>query len=216
MRTFKLRAQLLFASGYFSYSQVSTKVLNSTCNCLDSLLKDKRNKIDFQFGLENCISRSYQGSLVFKTSDSTELFLSNLEDQLKKNCESFNQCQGILNKMTMEKTESNIKEPKICEIMRVGDFEDLSGTERVVVSMRDSIQIVTFEKTKFYTKSKIIWKDDCSFRVIFIRSSNPYEKLMLKPGDERLTRIIDIKNGKDIIFETGIFGKWFLGRLTKI
>ncbi len=207
---------LIIAYGDSIYSQVSAKVLNSTCNCLDSLMKDKKDKIDFQFGLENCLSRSYQGSLGFKSTDSAELFILDLEDKLRKNCESFNQSQSILKKMMMERTESNIKVAKICEIMRVGDFEDLSGVERVIVSMRDSIQIVTFEKTQLYTKSKVIWMDDCSFRVIFITSTNPYENLMLKPGDERVVRIIDIKNGNEIILETEFWGKWFLGKLTKI
>jgi hypothetical protein len=197
-------------------SQISFNNIDSTCSCLQYLLKTQNSKIDFSIGLENCISISFQEALKFKSPQMVDKYLIDIENQLKSDCQAYIQCQKILYQMSLQKTESKIIDFDNCKIMRTGDFEDNSGSERSIVSMMDSIQIVKFEKTGYYTKSKVIWKDDCSFNLVFVSSTNPYEKLMTKYSDTREIRIIEISEGQKIILEIEFSGLYFIKELTKL
>ena len=215
IRLFILAAIFILTFQY-SFSQNSFKNADSTCTCLESLLEVQNNKVDFSLGLENCLSKSFREAYKFSSSEMVDKYLVDLENFLKSNCMAFNQCQMIINPMYKQKTESRIYNPEICKMFKSGEFEEKGESEKTTVSMMDSIQIVKFEKSGYYTKSKVIWTDNCTFKLVFISSTNPYEKMMTKYGDTREIRIIDITGGKEIILETEFAGLYFLNKLTKL
>ena len=96
----------------------------------------------------------YSGSLC------TDVFVEFIFDRLKNSCPAYNQSYDLLDKLTFQKTESRIREENTCEIMRVGEFEDTISTQKVIMSMRDSFQIMTFGETGMYTKSTIMNVED--------------------------------------------------------
>jgi hypothetical protein len=145
------------------------------------------------------------------------MFAIRVLDQLKSNCDAYNKCYEILDKWTLERSPIRVKNREACRgVMKVGEFEDRSGAEEVIMSMRDSIQVMTFGKEELYTKSKIEWIDDCTYKAIFIESTNPFESSILKKGDEREIRILDIKNSGEIVLEVGMYGRYFLSKVYKL
>jgi hypothetical protein len=192
-------------------------ILQSTCNCLDKLLAVKLDKVEFQFAHDDCHKEVYTKLISMPTQDSADLYYSSFVESMKANCDSYGQSYEVLDKMTLNKSKSKVRHKSDCKkVMRVGEFEDTSGTEKAIMSMQDSIQIMTFGKPELYTKSKVVWVDECTYRTIFIESTNPFENGVLKKGDERVIRIIDISPTGKILFEVGMYGRWFLGKVTKI
>ncbi len=193
------------------------KTVESTCNCLSNLLKTNKEKVDFQFAHEDCFKEIYSKLIFLPSQDSSDAVYARFMENLESNCDAYGKCHNILDKMTLEKSQIKVKEKKSCkQTMRTGEFEDRSGNEKTIMSMRDSIQIVTFGDKGLYTKSRIKWIDECSYKVIFVESTNPFENGVLKKGDEREVRIIDVKNNGDIIFEVGMYDRWFVSKVTKL
>jgi len=118
--------------------------------------------------------------------------------------------------MSAEKSKIIVKDKKLCkQIMQLGEFEQASNVAKARMSMQDSIQLVTWNQQGIYTKSKVVWVDDCVYRIIFIESTNPLESSIMKKGDEGEIRITEIK-ADEIFYEVGFNGKWFPGKLKKI
>ena len=170
---------ILLTAQLDSFSQ--DNVLKSPCDCLEKLLTRNFDKIDFQFAHEACFGEVYSRAISFTAADSAEMFITTILHQLKSNCDAYNKCHEILDKWTLERSPIRVKNREACrDVVKVGEFEDRSGAEKVIMSMRDSIQVMTFGKEGLYTKSKIEWIDDCTYKAIFIESTNPFESSILK------------------------------------
>jgi hypothetical protein len=206
---------IILTTHYNIFSQ--DNLVESSCDCLNNLLKTDVGKIEFQFAHDECFKGVYSKLISFSSTDSSDAVYTRFMDNLEKSCEAYNKCHSILDKMTLEKSPIRIQNKKSCkQTMQIGEFEDRSGNEKIVMSMRDSIQVVTFGDKGLYTKSKVEWIDECSYKVIFIESTNPFENGILKKGDEREIRIIDIRKNDDVIFEVGMYDRWFLGKVKKL
>lgn len=208
---------LLFFHTSNSFCQTKHEMLEATCNCLTNVLSTSTEKVQFVLAHEECFKTAYAKSIAMKSSDSAGSYVDSFMELLSANCDSYRECHEILDKFTLVRSEIKVNDKKTCrQVMQVGDFEDTSGVERTIMSMRDSIQIMTFGDDAIYTKSKVIWKDDCTYNVVFIESTNSFENSLLKKGDERVIRVIDIIDNEQIVYEVGMFGRWFMGRVRKI
>lgn len=206
---------VIFASQNDVFSQ--DKMVNSSCNCLNNLLKSGKDKIDFQFSHEDCFKEIYSHLISLPSQDSSDAVYARFIGNMQTTCDAYVKCHDMLGEMTLEKSSIKVKDKALCkQTMRTGEFEDRSGNEKTIMSMRDSIQIVTFGNHGLYTKSKVTWIDECSYKVTFVESTNPFENGMMKKGDERVIRIIDIKSNGDIIFEVAMYDRWFAGKVTKL
>jgi len=194
---------------------IATELLNSTCECVESILDNNHDKISFSFGYENCFNEVYYKSIGFSAPDSTDLFLESFFNSISANCMAYDKAFEIINRYSQEQIESRVKNPKDCELVKSGLFEDNVGGENVLVSMQDSIQVVTFGDEGLYTKSNIIWHDECTYTLVFVESTNPLEITLMAPGDERKVRIVEINNQKEFIYEVEMFERWFLGRFNR-
>lgn len=201
-----------------SFSQ--NEILESACNCLDKLLAaqtEKIDKVEFQLANDECFNSAYKNVISLSSADSADLFIASFFENLKSSCESFIKTHEIADKLTLERSTIRIKNRKSCkQTMKTGEFDDSSGTEKVVMSMRDSIQVMTFGDKGLYTKSKVEWTDECSYKVIFQESTNPFENAVLKKGDEREVTVIDIQKNGDVLLEIGMYGRWFLAKVKKV
>jgi hypothetical protein len=212
VKHFLLFALFSGASNVFSQDNL----VESTCNCITKVVETPKNKIDFCLSYADCFNEASARISAIASADSVEAFVFSFYDDLSRNCDSDGKFRGILNRMTLEPTETVVKDRKTCkQIMRTGEFEQRVGTEKVMISMRDSTQIVTFDRGQF-TKSKVMWIDACSYRLIFVASTNPVESAFLKDGDERIVRIIDIRDNGDIVIETGFYDRWYVSKITKV
>lgn len=192
------------------------KIFQSTCDCFAKLPASNLDKIDFQFAIESCFDQAEAKAISLKSKDSSETFIRKFLVKLAADCQHYNKAKTISDKLTLQKSEMKIKDRKTCkQMMLTGDFKDKRRNDKITMSMRDSVQFVKFGDDGTYTKYKIEWIDDCSYKTIFIESTRPLENSLVSKGDEREVRIIDIRDN-EVTYEVGMFGRWFAGKLTKI
>ena len=80
--------------------------------------------------------------------------------------------------------------------------------------MRKNKQIIEY-KDGTYTKSKIKWIDDCSYKVTRVKSTNA-EDSRIKPNHVMQVNIVYVKNSEIIFYEILLNAKAYSGRMIKI
>ncbi len=196
-------------------------IIEESCDCLEKLFADEekaKDKQAFMFGSEACYKSAYDVSISYETPQETNAFMERFYAHMAKQCPAFSFYGQALSKFISTKMESRVKKKKKCQkIMRTGKFIHLFGTsEDVIVTMMDSVQIVTFGSPDIYTKSRVEWQDECSYKLIHLESTNPFENSIVSPGGQRLVHIVDIKDNGEIILETEFFGSYYLGRYIRL
>jgi hypothetical protein len=104
---------------------------------------------------------------------------------------------------------SNRNQENPCLRCQTGTFTlyDKFANDTISVERNDSIQIETNLKSRFITKSKIMWRSDCEFDLVFISSTDSFidsipDSIKKKPLE---TRIIKVERDW-YVFESGMKG----------
>jgi hypothetical protein len=189
--------------------------LATTCNCIQTLnvLKDK---LDFSIKSQNCY-----GELLKKLINENQNAFDYVELKailtfgLAQKCANWRSFHDEEMKYLHEEEESKIKDQDLCRIVREGIFTQSDSFEDIEITMMDSVQLVTYKRQGYHTKSRIKWLDGCSYKLILIESTHPYERRVEEIEGDRIIRIIDIINNDTVIYQTERKGLYDIGSMTK-
>ena len=108
----------------------------------------------------------------------------------------------------------SIATKKDCQILKSGTFVTYGDMDSTLIIMTKNSQHLKF-KSGAYTKSKFEWIDDCTYKLIRIESTDPFEK-QIPPGDVRIVKIIHVSKDGTIFYELLVNNRSYSGRLIKI
>ncbi|MFT5818902.1 MAG: hypothetical protein ACI8ZM_000123 [Crocinitomix sp.] len=214
---FRAIITILFISPFFIFSQDESleTVLDQTCDCFKNVIKANDNKYDFDQAFGKCISYLSEGAKSIDSSyNSAKAINSLIHGKLKTSCKYFDKVDELQSKYSQEKeNDFNVKVDD-CQILKGGNYITLGDKDSTVINMTDSLQTVTFKDGTF-TKSKIIWLGPCSYKIVRISSTNAYEAEMVKPGEERIVRIIGVEDKRIFTYELQANGRFYQAKLVK-
>ena len=202
----------------FSNAQESALIeaAESACSCLYEASKEYKDKIDCRNKFNSCLKQYIEEAQRIDSTINTPEELNNLiQKTLRDNCEKFNYIDSIVQDYTTNKETDFVVKIEDCQILKNGIFITEGDKDSAKIIMQDSLQTIKF-KSGAYTKSKVVWLGPCSYKIIRIESTDPYEKQMVQPGEERVIRILGVENKKTITFELAARGRVYPGRLIKL
>jgi hypothetical protein len=212
---------LIFLFGFLSLNGFGQDeglniALDSACSCLTEALNrpEENTKFDFELKFDVCLDSLFDRAIRIDTAFNSNLKKNQLlNNDLKNNCENFDKIDS-LHQLYMSHTFESIASKTACQIMKSGTFVTYGDKDSTLIIMDKKRQLVQF-KSGTYTKSKVKWIDDCSYQLIRIESTDPFEK-QVPPGNVRLIKIIYVGEDGTIFYEILVNGKAYPGRLIKI
>jgi superfamily II RNA helicase len=214
MKRFITSSCLFAGIAIVSLAQKPDGKITDTCNCLREALK-KTDKLEFNRANDGCFRTLLRVLLEDMAKDEANEELGRIMTKvLRKDCDIYQKHLDAEKAFGAKRVASKIRNPAVCQIFRTGEFHEPTSSDNVVVTMRDSIQIVTFEDTHVYSKSKVTWLDDCTYRLTFMETTNPYEKMLMEQNFVRTVRIIDV-NDNLVVVEIKINNGYVLAELIK-
>lgn len=193
-----------------------TKVLDSACNCLSAAANtvEENTKFDFEYKFNTCLDSLFHRAIAIDSSYQNNLKKNELiHRELKSNYADFNKIDS-LHQFYSTLTFESIASADDCKLLHSGTFVTYGDPDSTLIIMNKKEQMVVF-KSGTYTKSKIEWIDECSYRLIRIESTDSYEK-QVAPGDVRIVKIIHVSHDGTIFYEILVNGRSYSGRLIKI
>lgn len=214
-RTLILYVLMIFPCHVMAQRDDIKQVLEETCECLKFVVKNSRNKYDFDRELGKCTSEFSKKCIQIDSSYADVVKLNKLiHTELKSTCKRFQKINLKLEEYASQRETDFIVKTSDCQILKAGVYIELGDVDSTQIHMSDTLQIVNF-KDGTYTKSRVVWLDLCSYKIIRIESTNSYESQMVSPGQERVIRIIGVENQKIFLYELEVNGRFYQGKLVK-
>lgn len=195
---------LFIAMSFIAFSQESISmeaIAESACTCLIDVAKKHNNKTDFEDRFSICLGAYINTAQEFDSTLNTPEKLRNLVSiTLKENCSEFIFIDSVYQHYVSTPETDFIVSIADCQLLKTGNFITAGDKDSTIIEMREALQILKF-KSGAYTKSEVVWLGPCSYKTIRIESTDPYEKAMVKPGEERVIRIINVKDKSEFTYE---------------
>ncbi len=190
--------------------------LDSACTCLTNAANapEENTKFDFEYKFGVCLESLFSRVQQIDSSYVDRIKLNQLiHKELKESCEQFILIDSI-HQFYSTHTFEIIATKEDCEILKSGTFVTYGDADSTLIIMTKNSQILKF-KSGAYTKSKVKWIDDCTYELIRIESTDPFEK-QIPPGDVRMVKIIHVSQDGTIFYEIIVNNKSYSGRLMKV
>lgn len=190
-------------------------IIDSTCTCIGNAIDNEENtKFDFEYDFGICMDslvsqlRNYDS----KYTDPNEVNTF-IHTEIKENCNRYSEVDS-LKALYAKHSFDIIATPEECSIMKNGVFMNHGDQDSLRITMKNDEQIINYPDGT-YTKAKIKWIDDCSYKVIRKESTNA-EDSRIKPGHEMTIKIIYVKDNRIIFYEMLLNDKAYSGRMIKL
>ena len=211
---------ILIVISFTSYSQEYNSIdslADSTCSCLYDVASNHQDKLDFNTRFSECLELYIKNAQVIdSTLNTSEKFKALVSVTLKEICLEYQFIDSVYKHYASMKELDFIVKTEDCQILRTGNYISEGDKDITIIQMNDTLQIVNF-KSGAYTKSQVVWLGPCSYKIIRIESTDPYEKAMVKPGDERVIRIVKVEDKSVFTYELTMGnGGIYTGKLVKL
>ena len=213
---------LLFALSVLLISSISKgqddqkkNIIDSTCTCIGNAIDNEENtKFDFEYDFDICmdslVSRLSKYDSKYKDVNEVNTFI---HSELKENCDRYREVDS-LKALYRNSTFDIIATPEECSIMKSGVYMNYGDQDSIRITMNKKEQVINYPDGT-YTKAKIKWIDDCSYKVIRKESTNADDS-KIKPGHEMTVKIIYVKDKRIIFYEILLNNKSYSGRMVKL
>ena len=190
-------------------------IIDSTCTCIGRAIDNEENtKFDFEYDFDICmdslVSRLSKYDSKYKDIKEVNTFI---HSELKENCHRYQEVDS-LKAIYSTHTFDIIATPEECSIMKSGVFMNYADKDSIRITMNKKEQVINYPDGT-YTKAKIVWIDDCSYKVIRNESTNADDS-RIKPGHEMTVKIIYVKDNRIIFYEILLNNKAYSGRMVKL
>ena len=172
-------------------------ILKSACACFGKAVDAEKNtKFDFEFNYEICVdSLSKQLKRYNPQYNDHKKVERFMYIDLGYYCKCYHETDSLERNYSVHSFKP-IVSISDCTIMNSGVFMEYGDTDSAMIYMSKKKQTIKY-KDGTYTKSKIEWQDDCSFKIIRVKSTNATDSKN-EPGSEMVIKILKVMN-KNIV-----------------
>lgn len=208
---------VLFVISKASFAQQSDEkeIIEQTCTCIGNAIDTEVDtKYDFEYNFGVCMDSLKAKLKVLdpKYNDINQIN-SFIHTEIKAGCSRYHEVDSLKRFYSTHVFES-IATSGDCEILKQGFFLTYGDKDSAKIEMKGNLQMIHY-RDGTYTKSKIVWLSDCSYKVIRKKSTNTDDAKIPK-GNEMLVNIIYVKDGVVVYYEIIMNQHAYSGRLIKI